>query len=130
MRLFFRRRSLMCLPSLACASGLDVVPAPPPSPAFADELPLADPFRAAAVFAVESRVAEIWRSVLRVGEGEEDATFADLGGDAMAALRIAGRVRRELGLRVEPGAVAEHQDLRSFVRHVLTGGARAVPAGL
>lgn len=112
----------MCVPSLNCPSGLGAIPAAPRSSVLADELPLGDPAWLMVTLAQEVRVAEIWTAILGVPEGEEPGTFADMGGDAMAALKIAARVRSELGVPVEPGDLYVHQDLASFVRHVLTGG--------
>ncbi|WP_405146123.1 phosphopantetheine-binding protein [Sphaerisporangium sp. NBC_01403] len=75
---------------------------------------------------MEKRVGEIWKDVLGVSPGETNATFSELGGRGMSALRIVARIQDELGVRVEVGDLFEHQRLDSFVRHVMTR-ARSVP---
>ncbi|MEV7966108.1 phosphopantetheine-binding protein [Sphaerisporangium sp. NPDC088356] len=70
--------------------------------------------------AIEERVEEIWKDVLGVSAGETNATFSELGGRGMSALRIVARIENELGVRVEVGDLFDHQRLDAFVRHVMT----------
>ncbi|WP_220182773.1 phosphopantetheine-binding protein [Sphaerisporangium album] len=69
--------------------------------------------------AIGRRVERIWNDVLEVTPEEAGATFFELGGQGVSALRIAARVGAELGIAVEAGAVFEHPSLPAFVRHVL-----------
>ncbi|MFG1876012.1 phosphopantetheine-binding protein [Sphaerisporangium sp. NPDC049003] len=69
---------------------------------------------------MEKRVEEIWKDVLGVSPGEANATFSELGGRGMSALRIVSRIDDELGVRVEVGDLFEHESLDAFVRHVMT----------
>ncbi|MGV9776520.1 acyl carrier protein [Streptosporangium sp. NPDC003464] len=65
------------------------------------------------------QVEEIWKSVLDISEDEADATFFELGGRAITALRIVARVENALGVRVEVGELYEHPSMDSFVHHVM-----------
>ncbi|WJK42580.1 phosphopantetheine-binding protein [Solwaraspora sp. WMMA2056] len=64
------------------------------------------------------QVARIWRDVLGVPAGSTDVTFFDLGGQSIAAVRIAGRIEDELGIQVDVGLLFEDLDLAAFTRHV------------
>jgi len=68
----------------------------------------------------ELRIAEIWRSVLGVADDENGASFVDVGGRALAALRIVVRIRADLGFLVYATDLYEHPRLDSFIRHVIT----------
>ncbi|MCW2877907.1 MAG: hypothetical protein JWQ95_2007 [Sphaerisporangium sp.] len=68
--------------------------------------------------AAGKRAGEIWKDVLGVSPDEADATFSELGGRGMSALRIVARIQSELGISVEVGDVFRHARLDAFVRHV------------
>lgn len=77
------------------------------------------------------RVARIWRDVLNAHDRSAQATFFDLGGQSIAAVRIAGRVEDELGIQVDVGMLFEDSDLDGFTRHVraMAGQSDAPAAG-
>ncbi|WP_433241125.1 phosphopantetheine-binding protein [Streptosporangium sp. CA-135522] len=68
---------------------------------------------------VGKRVEEIWRTVLDSSAEEPNATFFELGGRAISALRIVARIENELGIKVDVGDLFEHPGLDTFVRHVM-----------
>lgn len=49
---------------------------------------------------IEMAVAGIWRDVLRLERVGVDVDFLDLGGHSLAAVRVAGQVKRELGVEI------------------------------
>jgi acyl carrier protein len=69
--------------------------------------------------AISQKVEQIWREVLGVAEGQEDATFFELSGQSISAVRIAGRVEDEVGVQVDIGDLFEDPDLTTFVRDVM-----------
>ena len=75
---------------------------------------------------IERRVTEIWRDVLGARPGQDDATFFELSGQSIAAVRITARVEDELGVLVDVGELFEDPDLPGFVAIVL---ANAEPDG-
>jgi hypothetical protein len=77
--------------------------------------------------AVRTRVEEIWNDVLEVSPDEAGATFFELGGQGISALRIVSRIGGDLGISVEVGEVFEYPSLEAFVRHVLTRARAAAP---
>ncbi|MFF4192604.1 phosphopantetheine-binding protein [Nonomuraea sp. NPDC001831] len=54
---------------------------------------------------VDRHVTDIWNTVLGVGPDEAGATFGELGGTALAALRMAARIEDRLGVAVEPAVL-------------------------
>jgi acyl carrier protein len=69
---------------------------------------------------VEQKVRQIWREVLEMKEGQEAATFFDLKGDSISAVRLVARVEDELGVSVDVGDIFEDDpDLPTFLRDVL-----------
>lgn len=69
---------------------------------------------------VDRHVTDIWNTVLDVGADEADATFDELGGTALAALRMAAQIRDRLGVAVEPVTL-----LHDGTLHALLGTVRA-----
>ncbi|GAB1511528.1 phosphopantetheine-binding protein [Actinophytocola sp. KF-1] len=69
--------------------------------------------------AISQKVEQIWREVLDVAEGQEDATFFELEGQSISAVRIAARVEDEIGVQVDIGDLFEDPDLATFVRDVV-----------
>ena len=68
---------------------------------------------------VERRVEEIWRDVLGMPEGRADATFFELQGQSISAVRIVTRIEDELGIGVDVGSLFEDPDLTAFTRSVM-----------
>jgi non-ribosomal peptide synthetase component F len=56
---------------------------------------------------IEQKVEEIWRSVLTVGPGQQDATFFELSGDSMSAVRITSRIQGELDVLIDVADIFE-----------------------
>jgi hypothetical protein len=65
------------------------------------------------------RVTEIWRDVLGARPGQDDATFFELSGQSIAAVRITARVEDEVDVQVDIGELFEDPDLPAFVALVL-----------
>jgi amino acid adenylation domain-containing protein len=78
------------------------------------ELPIPDPADDSVPGTpVETTLAEVWCAVLgldRIGRG---TNFFDVGGNSIAALRIAARAR-DRGLALRPEAVLEHQTIAAL----------------
>jgi peptidyl carrier protein len=78
---------------------------------------------------IEQRVREIWRDVFTVPAGREDATFFELGGESISAVRIVSRVEEELDVLIDVGDIFEDDpNLDAFVRSVLSRAERASAA--
>ncbi|GAA3796017.1 hypothetical protein GCM10022226_14190 [Sphaerisporangium flaviroseum] len=72
------------------------------------------------VSAIQEKVEKIWKDVLAVVPGEEDATFFELQGESIAATRIASRVEEEIGVDIEVADLFEDDPtLEAFVRTVV-----------
>ncbi|MEU9891646.1 phosphopantetheine-binding protein [Sphaerisporangium sp. NPDC051017] len=56
---------------------------------------------------IEEKVREIWRYVLDVPDDMADATFFDLEGESISAIRIVSRIEDELGVEIEVGDLFE-----------------------
>ncbi|MFI6177811.1 phosphopantetheine-binding protein [Nonomuraea sp. NPDC051191] len=69
---------------------------------------------------VDRHVTDIWNTVLDVGADEADATFGELGGTALAALRMAAQIQDRLDVAVELAAL-----LRDGTLDALLGQVRA-----
>jgi len=108
---YVRPRAFIALPSLPLlASGkVDVRALPPPSPdagAAPQVAPRDD---------LERELAAIWAQVLQLDSPSVHANFFALGGDSIAAIRIAGRAR-EAGLVLAPKDLFEHPTLAALAR--------------
>jgi peptidyl carrier protein len=68
---------------------------------------------------ISQKAEQIWREVLDVSEGQESATFFELEGQSISAVRIAARVEDEIGVTVDIGDLFEDPDLETFVRDVV-----------
>lgn len=81
------------------------------------------------VSAVEQKVRDIWRDVFTVPAGQENATFFELGGESITAVRIVSRVEEELDVVIDIGDIFdEDPNLDAFVRNVLTRAEQASAA--
>ena len=69
---------------------------------------------------IERQVTEIWRDVLGARSDQDDATFFELSGQSIAAVRIAARVEDEVGVQVDIGDLFEDPDLPEFVALVVS----------
>ncbi|MFV2104025.1 phosphopantetheine-binding protein [Micromonospora sp. LOL_024] len=68
------------------------------------------------------RIGAIWRDVLGVRDDAlTDATFLDLQGQSISAVRIAGRIEEELGVEVDAAVLFEDPNLATFVDLVVAG---------
>jgi acyl carrier protein len=68
---------------------------------------------------VEQQVEAIWRDVLGAPQDRPDATFFDLQGQSISAVRIITRIEDELGVSVDVGLLFEDPDLATFTRAVV-----------
>ncbi|GAA2076863.1 phosphopantetheine-binding protein [Actinomadura alba] len=68
---------------------------------------------------IEGKVEEIWKHVLKVPAGMQDATFFELNGESISAVRIVSWIEEELGILVDVGDIFEEDpNLREFARSV------------
>jgi acyl carrier protein len=65
-------------------------------------------------------VKEIWTDVLHEPDADSGATFLELGGQSISAVRIVARIEDELGVRIDMGDLFEDPDLATFTRMVVT----------
>ncbi|QFU93297.1 phosphopantetheine-binding protein [Amycolatopsis sp. YIM 10] len=56
---------------------------------------------------LEQAVGKIWKEVLRVPDGKSEATFFDLNGDSITAVRLVSRIEDEIGVEIEVGDIFE-----------------------
>jgi len=75
--------------------------------------------------AVGRAVEDIWNEILGVREGQATATFFELQGQSISAVRIAARIEDELGIVVDIGELFEDPDRSAFVRQVVAKAAQA-----
>ncbi len=71
---------------------------------------------------LESRLARVWREVLRVERIGASEDFFDLGGHSLMAARLVAKVQDQFGIRLSPATVFEHPTIRQMAR-VLEGAA-------
>ncbi len=86
--------------------------------------PAARPARRAPRSAIEHRLAELWRAFLGVERIGIDDNFYQLGGDSLAAIRIAARAH-EQGLRFEATDIFKAQTIAALAPLVHAADARA-----
>lgn len=68
---------------------------------------------------IEKRVGAIWREVLGPGAEQPGATFFDLQGQSISAMRIIARIEDELGIEVDVATLFEDPDLSDFTTLVM-----------
>lgn len=68
---------------------------------------------------ISKRVEEIWRDVLGMRDAPPSATFFELQGQSVSAVRIAARIEDELGISIDIGALFEDPSLEAFVADVV-----------
>lgn len=70
--------------------------------------------------AVEQQVAEVWRSVLDVPPGQEQATFFELGGQSISALLIVAWLEDGLGITsIGVDNLFDDPTLENFVQQIV-----------
>ncbi|MFF5179672.1 phosphopantetheine-binding protein [Micromonospora sp. NPDC000316] len=77
---------------------------------------------------VEKRVAAIWSDVLRMPPDRPEATFFELQGQSISAVRIITRIEDELGVVVDVGLLFEDPDLAAFTAAVVAASRPAQDA--
>ncbi|MER5326075.1 acyl carrier protein [Streptosporangium roseum] len=113
---------------MASLSGPSGVPEAPVARPRADGVPVEEPAgRELSPREAGRRVEEIWRNALGLSGDRADATFGELGGRAIAAVRIVARIEDDLGIRVRPSDLYGHPRLDSFTRHVVEAGQAVRP---
>ena len=78
---------------------------------------------------IAQKVEEIWRAALTVPDGQEDATFFELGGESISAVRIASRIEEELDVWIDVGDLFEDDpNLATLVQSVIAKAEDAAAA--
>lgn len=102
--------------------------APASAPEIAGAGAVAAPKRAAdPQTSAQIALAEIWLQVLGVRRVDLDDSFFDLGGDSILSLQIVAKAR-ELGFKLTPRQVFQHQTLRTQAAAMEAGLSRPVEA--
>lgn len=82
---------------------------------------------------VRDRILAVFREVLGRPDIEPHDDYFELGGDSLNALRIVGRIRRDLGVRVRISELAAHPTITAFAdvvdRRLTASGRTGVGAG-
>jgi acyl carrier protein len=68
---------------------------------------------------IARKVEEIWRDVLTVPSGQEDATFFELGGQSISAVRLVSRLEEELDVWIDVGDIFEDPNLATLIETVI-----------
>ncbi|MGW4065085.1 phosphopantetheine-binding protein [Amycolatopsis sp. NPDC004747] len=68
---------------------------------------------------VGAHAGRIWDEVLNPPPGQDSATFFELLGQSISAVRIVARVSDELGLHLNLGSLFDDPDRATFVRSVV-----------
>lgn len=74
----------------------------------------------------ERALASIWARCLNLERIDRNATFLELGGHSLAAMRVAAAVRRETGVAIEPGDLLGRESLSVLAARL--GAAEDAPA--
>ncbi|GAB7030432.1 non-ribosomal peptide synthetase [Streptomyces sp. NPDC021749] len=77
----------------------------------------------------EKLIAEVWSEVLGRQRISADDDFFALGGHSLMALRVVGRLKRNLGVVISVKEVYRHPRLRDLARHVQGHHDAPAPAG-
>ncbi|WP_410619968.1 phosphopantetheine-binding protein [Amycolatopsis sp. cmx-8-4] len=67
---------------------------------------------------IARKVEQIWRDVLDVPSGQEDATFFELSGNSITAVRLVSRLEEELGVWIDVGDMFEDPNLAALTEVV------------
>ncbi|EFL00093.1 hypothetical protein STTU_4294 [Streptomyces sp. Tu6071] len=68
---------------------------------------------------IAQRIAAIWTDVLGPGSDRAGATFVELNGQSIAAVRIAAGIEEQLGITLDIGDLFEDPDLETLTRDIL-----------
>ncbi|MEV4502857.1 phosphopantetheine-binding protein [Streptomyces klenkii] len=68
---------------------------------------------------IAQRISAIWTDVLGPGSDRTGATFFELDGQSIAAVRIAAAVEEQLGVTLDIGDLFEDPDLETLTRDIL-----------
>jgi len=69
---------------------------------------------------IARKVEEFWRAALTVPDGQEDATFFELGGESISAVRLVSRIEEELGIWIDVGDLFEDDpNLAALIQSVI-----------
>jgi acyl carrier protein len=78
---------------------------------------------------IAQKVEEIWHGVLTVPSGQEDATFFELGGESIAAVRLTSRIEEELDILIDVGDIFEDDpNLATLIQTVIAAAGEAAAA--
>ncbi|TDV41061.1 phosphopantetheine-binding protein [Actinophytocola oryzae] len=78
---------------------------------------------------IAQQVETIWRDVLTVPDGQEGATFFELGGESISAVRLVSRIEEELDVWLDVGDIFEDDpNLATLVATVVTKAEEASAA--
>lgn len=75
--------------------------------------------RNASLSTAAEHIKDIWSDVLNVPDIRAEATFFELGGQSISAVRIVARIEDELGVQIDMGDLFEDPDLATFTRDVV-----------
>ena len=90
------------------------LPLPVPLPPNADESQT--PPRSA----IEAKLLDIWKKVLKVQRIGTTDDFFDLGGDSLAAVELSAAIEAEFGINLVPGMLVDAPTIEKLARHVAT----------
>ena len=68
---------------------------------------------------ITQQVAAIWVEVLGPGSDRPGATFVELNGQSISAVRISAAVEEQLGITLDVGDLFEDPDLETLTRGIL-----------
>lgn len=81
---------------------------------------------------IDKKVEEIWKDIFKVPSDRIDATFFDLGGESISAVRLVSRIEEELDIWIDVGDIFEDDpNLESLISTVkVKAASTADPAQL
>jgi peptidyl carrier protein len=56
---------------------------------------------------IDKKVEQIWKDIFKVPSGQEGATFFELGGESISAVRLVSRIEEELDVWIDIGDIFE-----------------------
>ncbi|WP_222719952.1 phosphopantetheine-binding protein [Actinokineospora xionganensis] len=74
------------------------------------------------------QVEAIWNDVLNVRSGQEEATFFELGGESISAVRLVSRIEDELEILIDVGDIFEDDPTLSALISTVTAKAAETSA--
>lgn len=67
---------------------------------------------------IESMLAGFWMEILDIGEARPHDNFFHLGGSSILAVKLVGRIRRQLGIELTPRAIFEKKTLAAIAEMI------------